>query len=234
MGPENHFLASLSPADLGRLKPHLSPIELDQNAVLAEPGHPVSHVLIPTGAVISIITIMRDGRSVESRTIGRESAFGLLHALGARVSFEQVIVQIPGPALRLAVSALAEAATVSPSLVRAIVVHAQATIVQAAQTSACNALHGVEARLCRWLVQTQDRLGGGVLPLTQEHLSIMLGVQRTTVTAAAQGLQERGLIAYSRGKIRILDRDGLKSGACECLLATEEAVRDILAGGLVC
>jgi CRP-like cAMP-binding protein len=228
MGPENHFLASLASADLAALRPHLSPIELARNQILAESGQPVPHVVLPLNAVISVVTLMRDGRSVESRTIGKESGYGLLHALGSRMSYEQVTCQIGGSALRIGVDALSAEAARSISLVRSIVVHAQATLVQSAQQAACNALHGVDARLCRWLLLTQDRLESGVLPLTQEHLSIMLGVQRTTVTAAALTLQSRGYIAYTRGKIRVLDRESLIGCACECYESTEDSVTRIL------
>jgi CRP-like cAMP-binding protein len=228
MGPENNFLTSLSRADRVALDPGLSLVDLERAQVLAEPGMTVNSAWLPQGSVISIVTLMRDGRAVESRTIGLESGFGLLNALGSRLSYERVTVQIPGPAWRISVDALAAAARQSPSLVKSIVVHGQATLVQAAQQTACNALHGVDSRLCRWLLLTQDRVKADVLPLTQEHLAIMLGVQRTTVTAAALHLQALGHIAYTRGKIRVLDREGLKAGACECYYATEQAVHQML------
>ena len=124
---------------------------------------------------------------------------------------------------------LESAAAKSHALTQAIVRHAQATIVQTAQFMACNALHQAPPRLCRWLLMTQDRLGGAdILPLTQEHLAIMLAVQRTTVTALAAGLQADGLISYSRGKIRILDRAGLKRRSCECYGVLTESVQRIL------
>jgi CRP-like cAMP-binding protein len=230
MGPENHFLTSLSRADRSAVEPHLSLVDLERGQILAEPGLSVKHAWLPQGAVISIVTLMRDGRAVESRTIGMESGFGLLHALGSRLSYERVTVQISGAAWRISVDALGQAAKQSPTLVKDIVVHGQATLVQAAQQTACNALHGVDARLCRWLLLTQDRVKADVLPLTQEHLAIMLGVQRTTVTAAALHLQAQGHIAYTRGKIRVLNRDGLKAAACECYYATEQAVHQMLGG----
>jgi CRP-like cAMP-binding protein len=229
MRRDNLFLANLSARDREALAPSLSLVELERNEMLAHQGRSIIHAVLPLGAVVSVVTLMRDGRSVESRTVGREGGFGLLHALGSRMSYEQVTCQITGPAYRITLDALADAAAKSPELTRAIVIHAQATLVQSAQQCACNALHGVDGRLCRWLLLTQDRLGDDVLPLTQEHLSIMLGVQRTTVTAAAMNLQERGLIAYSRGKIRVLDRPGLMRGACECYGTTEGAVHEILA-----
>ncbi|HET9161507.1 MAG TPA: Crp/Fnr family transcriptional regulator [Caulobacteraceae bacterium] len=228
MGPENHFLTSLSRADRAALAPHLTPIDLPRNEVLAESGQYIGHAFLPIGSIISVVTTMKDGRSVESRTIGRESGYGMLHSLGSRLSYELVTVQVGGPAWRIGLEPLAMAARQSPSLVKAIVVHGQATLVQSAQQVACNALHGVDARLCRWLLLTQDRLCADVLPLTQEHLSIMLGVQRTTVTAAALNLQSKGQIAYSRGKIRVLDRQALMACSCECYDATEQAVGRIL------
>lgn len=228
MGADNHLLASLAPADAEALRQRASLVELRRDQLLAEVGQPVIYAYLPTTAIISVVALMRDGRTVESRTIGRESGFGLLHALGSRVSFERVTAEIGGEALKAPVDALAELAARSPSLVRAIVGHAQATIVQAAQNTACNALHGVEKRLCRWLLLTHDRVGDDVLPLTQEHLSVMLGVQRTTVTAIASELQARRWIAYTRGRITILDREGLESATCECYGAVEDAVARIL------
>jgi CRP-like cAMP-binding protein len=134
------------------------------------------------------------------------------------------VVQIPGRAYRLPADVLRRAAEESPSLLRAVVRHAQATIVQAAQSTACNALHDVEHRMCRWLLMTQDRLQSSILPLKQEHLSIMLGVQRTTVSAVAQQLQDDQLIVYSRGRIRVIDRAGLQKRTCECYAAIERGV----------
>ena len=183
MRRENLFLTSLSARDRATLAPDLQPVDLERNDMLAVQGNPVTHAILPVGAVVSVVTLMEDGRSVESRTIGREGGYGLLHAIGSRLSYEQVTVQIGGPAYRISLDALAEAAFRSPDLVKALAVHAEATLGQSGQLGACNALHGVDARLCRWLLLTQDRLGDDVLPLTQEHLSIMLGVQRTTVTS---------------------------------------------------
>jgi CRP-like cAMP-binding protein len=228
MRRENLFLTSLSARDRAALEPSLNLVELERNDMLAVQGKALTHATLPCGCIVSVVTLMQDGRSVESRTVGVEGGFGLLHALGSRLSYEQVTVQVAGPAYRISLDAVAEAARHSPDLVKAIVTHAQASLVQSAQQCACNALHGVDGRLCRWLLLTQDRLGDDVLPLTQEHLSIMLGVQRTTVTAAALALQNRGLIAYSRGKIRVLNRAGLIRGACECYGATEGAVQELL------
>jgi CRP-like cAMP-binding protein len=224
----NHFLDSLRPDDLAALGPHLERARLARDEVLSEAGQPVRAAYLPIDCILSVVVVMHDGAQVESRTIGRESGYGLLHALGARTAFERMLVQVPGEAWRLPVDALNAAAQRSPFLTGAIVQHAQATILQAARSTACNALHGADKRLCRWLLITQDRVGGDMVPLTQEHISIMLGVQRTTVTALATQLQARGLIAYSRGRIQVLDRKGLEQAACECYAAVTEQTRTAL------
>lgn len=229
MAWENHFLDSLSDADLRDLRPHLAPVKLARNEILDDVDRPVGFIYFPTDAILSVVTVMRSGAQVESRTIGRESGHGLLHALGSSLAFERMIVQVGGGAWRIQLAAMRQAAVGSAGLVHAIVHHAQANMVQTAQNSACNTLHSTEQRLCRWLLLTQDRLGSDVVPLTQEHLSIMLGVQRTTVTAIASQLQERGAISYARGKITIVDRERVRRGACECYEAIEERAATLLA-----
>jgi CRP-like cAMP-binding protein len=224
MPRRNHFLAGLSSADFELLQPDLEHLELVRDDLLADPHAPLDWVYFPMSSIVSVIVVMKDGREIESRTIGRESGYGLLNALGSKISFERLKVQVSGEACRLPIRALSDAVTRSETLLRAVACHGQATILQSAQSTACNALHEVEARLCRWLLMTQDRLDSPRLPLTQEHLSIMLGVQRTTVTGAAQELQEVGLISYSRGKIAVVDRPGLERRACECYFAIQEGV----------
>jgi CRP-like cAMP-binding protein len=220
----NLFLRHLATADREWLHAHLRAVQLQTGDIVVQQGAEVATVLLPTSCILSVITVMRDGRQVESRTIGRESGFGLLHALGSAYAYEKVEVQVSGEAWSLPLRALSDLASHSPDARQAIVSSAQATLIQSSVSLACNALHNVEQRLCRWLLLTQDRLGSEVVPLTQEHLAIMLAVQRTTVTAAAAKLQEKGLIRYSRGKIRIVDRAGLLAMACECFATIEEGV----------
>jgi CRP-like cAMP-binding protein len=228
MAWDNHFLDSLGAADIAALRAHLEDVPLERNHQLAEAGSPITTVYLPITAILSVITVMKDGSQVESRTIGRESGYGLLHALGSPLSFERMVVQVAGRAWRLPLEALRAAADDSRELRRAIVHHAQATIIQSAQATACNGLHGAEQRLCRWLLLTQDRLASDVLPLTQEHLSIMLGVQRTTVTALASELQARGHISYVRGKITVKDRPALERCTCECYGAMQRGAAALL------
>lgn len=228
----NHFLESLRPADIRLLGPQLTSVTLERNSRLDEVGQPIRFVLLPVNSVLSVVTVMRSGAQVESRTIGRESGYGLLHALGSSIAFERMLVQIGGAAWRTPLRAMREAAAASPSLVQAIIQHAQANVIQAAQNAACNSLHPAEQRLCRWLLLTQDRLGSNVLSLTQEDLAIMLGVQRTTVTAIASQLQERGAISYVRGKITVHDRTEVRRYACECYEAIERGASAVLGTAL--
>ena len=224
----NHFLDTLEGEDRSVLEPKLSKIALTAGECLVGRGDNVDHVYLPITSIVSVITTMKDGTSIESRTIGRESGYGLLHALGSRYSYEHVEVQVGGDAYRLSTAALDAAAANSVSLRKAIVEHAQVTLVQSAQTVACNALHGVRQRMCRWLLMTRDRLDSDIVPLTQEHLSIMLGVQRTTVTGVAASLQVEGLIRYSRGRIRLVEPEKVRHCACECYEQVESSVSAIL------
>ncbi|WP_395673960.1 Crp/Fnr family transcriptional regulator [Phenylobacterium sp.] len=224
----NHFLDSLSLRDVAALRPHLTEVELARNTRLGEPGEPVVDIHLPIDAVLSVVTVMRDGAQVESRTIGRESGYGLLHALGSPIAYERMLIQVGGRSWRLPAERVREAVQSSPGLAAAIVQHAQATLLQTAHAAACNSLHSAERRLCRWLLMTQDRVGSDVLPLTQEHLSIMLGVQRTTVTVLASGLQARGMISYARGRITVRNRPGLEAAACECYAAVRTATETVL------
>ena len=225
----NHFLDGLKPRDIEALQPHLRKVELAQNQSLAKAWSPVVRSVLPVNAIISVILEMQDGRQVETRTIGCESGFGLLHVLGSSMSYETVTTQVPGEAYVIDQRAFAAWARESPSMMESIVRHGQATIVQAAQGVACNALHDVKQRLAKWLLMTQDRVSDNELPLTQQHLAVMLAVQRTTVTAAASELQREGAIAYRRGRITVLDRNLLLRRACECYETIESGVKKLFA-----
>lgn len=224
----NHFLADLANGDREAILPTLERVRLARGEVIADAGQSLSHTYLPISTILSVITVMRNGRMVESRTIGRESAYGLLHAIGSRYAYERVEVQVGGEAWSMPLQTLSRLAHDSPEALRTIIRHAQATLVQAAVSVACNTLHPVERRLCRWLLMTADRLGSEIVPLTQEHLAIMLGVQRTTVTAALGTLQQRGSIRTSRGRIELVDSKALKARACECHETIEESVTRLL------
>lgn len=230
MAMANQFVEALSPSDRAAVLERAVKVTLRRDQLLAEVGERVGSVWLPLSCILSVVAVMRDGRTVESRTIGRESGFGLLHALGSRRSIERVITQVGGEVLRVPIEHLSQVAARSTAATRCITAHAQATIAQSAISTACNALHAVEPRLCRWLLMTQDRLASDELPLTQEHLAIMLGVQRTTVTHVAGELQAKGFISYARGMVRVRNRDGLLGCTCECYRAINEAA-EIVTGG---
>jgi CRP-like cAMP-binding protein len=230
MAVANQFVEALSPADREAVLERAVKLTIHRDQLLAETGEKVGYVYLPLNCILSVVIVMRDGRTVESRTIGRESGFGLLYALGSRRSFERVIAQVGGETLRVPADHLTKIAVSSPAAARCIAAHAQATVAQSAISTACNALHGVEPRLCRWLLLTQDRLDADELPLTQEHLSTMLGVQRTTITHVAGDLQARGYISYSRGRVKVLNRKALLGCTCECYEAMNEAAAMALGG----
>jgi CRP-like cAMP-binding protein len=228
MDMHNHFLSALPLHDQKALQPSLRRVDLTRDDHLAEHGQTIDRVYLPMNCVISAVAVMRDGRCVETRTIGCESGYGLLHALGSPVAFERVFTQISGQCWVLPLHVLTRAALDSPTLILALAQHAQATLIQSGQAVACNALHTAEQRLARWLLLTRERTGSDTLPLTQEHMATMLGVQRTTVTAIAQDLQVRGLVSYARGRIRIVNRPALVGVACECYEAIELAAERIM------
>lgn len=212
----NRFISALPADDKALLAPHLSPVELEKGRLLYDPGDVIDQVYFPADCVISLMTLMENGAAIESATIGREGALGLMAAAGPRQSLSRAVVQAPGGAFRMAAQSLNEAWNRSASLRDMVDRHNEALFGHAIQSAACNALHPVEARFCRWLLSYQDRIDTNTIGLTQEFLADMLGVQRTTVTAVARTLQDKGLIRYRRGVVDILDREGLKGLACEC------------------
>lgn len=224
----NRLLFALPPEDRALLAPHLSPVDLEKGRLLYEPGDLVEFVYFPVDCVLSLMTLMDNGAAIESATIGREGALGLMAAVAPRESLTRAIVQAPGSALRIAAAPLHEVWERSPSLRDAVDRHNEALFGHAIQSVACNALHAVEARFCRWLLSCQDRMDGATVSLTQEFLADMLGVQRTTVTAVAGALQAKGLIRYRRGVVDILDRAGLEVIACECYGAVRRSYERLL------
>jgi CRP-like cAMP-binding protein len=228
-GSHNLLLASLPPPDLAALAGHLREIELAQGTLLQEQGDPVEHVYFPSGGIVSLLAVMRQGEAIEIATIGREGAVGSLAGLGPRHSHTRSVVQVAGLALRIPASRFRAAAQDSAGIRDIIVRYGEMLLIQVQQTAACNALHDVEARLSRWLLQARDRLDTNTIQLTHEFLSQMLGVRRTTVTVVANMLQQAGLIRYHRGRIEILDQAGLEARACECYGSIRRQISDLIA-----
>jgi CRP-like cAMP-binding protein len=224
------LLLALPAADAERLAPLLTPLDLDKGSLLYEAGDAVDFVYFPHDCVISLMTLMQSGAAIESATIGREGALGLAAATGPRHAHARAIVQGPGRASRIGATALGEAMADSAAMRALFERHGEALLSHAMQGVACNALHTVEARFCRWLLTRRDRMDSDTLTLTQEFLADMLGVQRTTVTAIAGQLQARGVIRYRRGQLDILDRPALEAIACECYRAVRSSYERLIPG----
>ena len=219
----NRLLAAVSPSDFDLLERHLEVVMLDRGQVLFEPGDEVTTTYFPAHkTMVSLLIITRDGHEIEAATIGREGAVGGIVSAGDKPAFGRAMVQIAGSALAVPTSALESVKDVSPRFGDLFARYADALLAQMMQSVACNALHSVEERCCRWLLATHDRAGDQIIQLTQESLAEMLGVQRTTVTAVIQNLEAKGLVRPQRGRVEIVDRPGLERAACECYQAVED------------
>ncbi|MFL5093817.1 MAG: Crp/Fnr family transcriptional regulator [Xanthobacteraceae bacterium] len=218
----NHFLASLPPGDLALIEPHLRPIELQQGLVLYVAHDTIERVYFPHDGVISLVVGLADGRFVEAGMFGRNGVVGGGAALDGRTAINQAIAQVAGSGSTIETGLLSRFVSESDTLRMALMGHEQIIYAHTQQIAACNATHHVDERLCRWLMQTRDLLVSDTLPLTQEFLSQMLGVQRSSVTIVARKLQESGLIDYRRGRIHILDVESLRDSCCECYQAIND------------
>ncbi|WP_293677165.1 Crp/Fnr family transcriptional regulator [uncultured Phenylobacterium sp.] len=198
------------------IAPHLTQIDLERGRLIYDPGDPIDQVYFPHDGVISLMTLMASGEAIESGTIGPEGALGLAAAAAPRQSLSRAVVQTPLRAARISAERLREMWPLSAALRGLIDRHAEALYSHAIQSVACNALHSVEARFCRWMLACHDRISTDTIALTQEFLADMLGVQRTTVTAVARSLQEKGVIRYRRGVVDVIDRQALQALSCEC------------------
>jgi CRP-like cAMP-binding protein len=219
--PPNHFLQSISPGDFELLRPHLRSVKLPLAEILFDQGDIIKHVYFPVGGVVSFVVPLADGQQIEAGMIGKDGVVGTPAALDGAKSLNRAIVQVADEALMIDLAHVKAAVAASPSLRVKFYQHDQMILAQAQQSAACNAVHEIEARLCRWILRTRDLVESDKLNLTQEFLAQMLGVRRTSVTLAARHLQAVGFIKYRRGQIEILDQEGLEEAACECF----EAVR---------
>jgi CRP-like cAMP-binding protein len=212
----NRLLAALLPADFALLAPDLKDMRFKLGVVLHETGDRIEQVYFPRSGMISLLAVMQAGNGIETATIGREGAVGIMVGLGGRIAVSRAVVQVGGNLSQISVARFQAAVSASTAIRDLIGRYNDVQMTLVHQSAGCNALHHVETRLCRWLLQTRDRSDSDTLSLTQEFLSEMLGVQRTTVTLLASELQSAGLIRYRRGQIEIVDRAGLEGKACEC------------------
>ena len=227
---ENRLLACLPEAELARLSQHFERVSLKHGQHVIVPDEPIRDIYFPLDCLLSLVTILEDGSSVESGTIGREGMSGVPVLLDAKSTTMPTFTQIPGDALKVRAGVIKEMYEEAGALHKLLNRYIHTVIVTGSQSTACNARHTVEERLCRWLLMSSDGVGSDELNLTQEFLATMLGVRRPGVSQAASVLQEAGLISYSRGLIQILNREGLERAACECYRMTKEEY-DRLFGG---
>ncbi|HEX8353209.1 MAG TPA: Crp/Fnr family transcriptional regulator [Pyrinomonadaceae bacterium] len=213
---ENRLLSLLPAAELEALRPRAEVVSLRHGLHAIVPDESIRDVYFPLNCLLSMVTTMEDGATVESGTIGREGMSGLPVLLNAGQTTMPTFCQIPGDAVRLRAEFLKESYDRSEEVRRVLNRYAHTVVVVGSQSSACNALHRVEARMCRWLLTSSDGIASDEVNLTQEYLAAMLGVRRPGVTEVAGKLRAEGLIDYTRGQIRIVDRAGMERLACEC------------------
>ncbi len=213
---KNRLLSALPSSEYDRLLPYLETVSLPLKQIIYAPNEPIEYVYFPNSGIISLVNFTEDGGTVEAATVGNEGMVGIPVLLGADRMVSQAVTQIVGDALRMKADVFQREVTPATPLYNLLLRYTQALMNLISQSVACNCLHSVEERCCRWLLLCQDRVESNELALTQEILSQMLGVRRASVSVVAAILQKAGLIRYSRGKITILDRLGLESTACEC------------------
>jgi CRP-like cAMP-binding protein len=208
------FLTSLAADDQSALGQILIEVSMAQSEVLYEPHQLMTSVYFPFDAVVSLVIVLSSGDTVETAMIGHDGVVGAGGALDGRVSADRAIVQIGGRGLKCSIEKLRS--IMSQSLQLALFRHQQTVLANAQQSAACNITHPVEGRLARWLLRAHDLTGEKNLPLTQQFLAEMLGVQRSSVSIVAHTLQQAGLIRYRRGHVELVDIEALRECACEC------------------
>jgi CRP-like cAMP-binding protein len=227
--PPNQFLQALPTGEFEALRPRLKTFTLVRDTVLVEAGAALTHVYLPHSGAISVVVRLAEGQAVEVAMIGRDSAVGLLEALGDGISLTEAVVLFPGSASLIEIADIRTAAAKSAALRNLLARHGLALVAQAQQSPACNASHSVEARMARWLLRARDLWDGETLPMTQELLARMIGVQRNAISIVAHALQEADVISYSRGRIEVRDVDALQATACECHQAVKARLARLLA-----
>jgi CRP-like cAMP-binding protein len=223
----NIILLSISDSDYASLRPHLEYVSLPNHLVLHEAGGKLEFAYFPNRGLISLVVVMKDGKTAEAGIVGNEGFTGTLAAVGLNRSPLQAVVQITGDGFRVEVGDLQNTLESTPHLQLMLSRYAAIQGMQVAQTAACNRLHGIEQRLARWLLMTQDRVDSGSLPITHDFLATMLGTDRPSVSSAAGILQRRKVIEYTRGAVKIVNRKKLEKSACECYGVTQQYNGDL-------
>jgi CRP-like cAMP-binding protein len=227
----NHLLAALPNLVSTRWLAHLEDVELTLGQVLYESGGTLSHVYFPTTAIVSLLYVMENGASAEIAVVGNEGIVGISLFMGGESTPSRAVVQSAGRGLRLKAQMMKDEFNQAGPVLHLLLRYTQALITQMAQTAVCNRHHSLDQQLCRWLLLSLDRLQGDELVMTQELIANMLGVRREGVTEGALKLQQAGLIRYARGRITVLDRDGLERRTCECYAVVKSEYDRLLPAG---
>jgi CRP-like cAMP-binding protein len=212
----NEILLNLPRKESETVFADLEFVEMPASDLLNEMGEPIKHCYFVNSGLASVLNVMSDGKSVEVGLTGKEGFVGLPLIVGLRSSACRVVAQIGGTAFRMRAAAMLKVLGKCPQLEKSLNRYSQELGLQATQVAACNRLHEVERRLARWLLMSQDRIGGDIVPLTQEFLGHILGTRRASVTVAAGLLQKTGSIKYTRGSVTVVSRGKLEAAACEC------------------
>jgi CRP-like cAMP-binding protein len=214
--PRNRLLLALPSRDLRKLMSHLKHVPCRREQNLVEVDSPLDHVFFPDSGVVSVMAVYADGGTIEMATIGREGCAGVPAVFGTSRSSARYWVQIPGSATKISRAAFTRAVRQMPSFRSLVYAYVQAFTEQILLSGACNGAHRLKERLARWLLMMRDRSDEDALPITQNLLAEMLGVQRPTITNAARELEREGLIKRGRQEVTILNRPGLMKASCEC------------------
>ncbi len=212
----NHLLGAIPATEWGRFAPHLMPVSLDLGDVIYESGKEQPWVYFPIDSIISLLYVMKDGASAEIAIVGNEGLVGISLFMGGGTTPSRAVVQAAGNAYRMRAEFIRDEFALAGPVQQLFLRYTQALLTQMGQTAVCNRHHGVDQQLCRWLLMSLDRLPANEVAMTQELIANMLGVRREGVTDAAGKLQRAGVINYSRGRIKVLDRPRLEAMACEC------------------
>lgn len=219
---QNKFLATMPPEDFDQLRPFLKVVELKRHSVIHEANKPVDAVYFIESGVISRVARTQNDGAVEVAMVGRFGFLGISVVLGTMIALQRSVVQIPGLALRISADDLQVAMSKSPTIREHLLRYVHLLLAQKAQVVLCNAKHEIDKRLARWLLLAHDRVPGNQLPVTHDLLAMMLGVRRAGVTEALALLESEGILAKTRGAVRIVDRQALKAHSCECYKLIDE------------
>src|SRR5215831_10150536 len=223
----NVILSSIPDREFRLVRPHLHHLTFSVGQNLQKQGNGIDASYFVNSGLVSLVVGTKSGKSVEVGIAGYEGMTGVALAAGIRRTTHWAVTEVAGDAFRIEATALEKALESAPELQKMANRFAAIQAMQLAQTAACNRLHDVGQRMARWLLITDDRVREKTLSVTHDFLAMMLGTDRTSVTAAAQSLQERGVIAYSRGKLKILDRKKLEGAVCECYAAIAQFNREL-------